>query len=69
VHGAHRHGGGLEAQGEAIVPAHLLRSARGADRVLSDVKVTLLATTAPDQPVPGRLAMPRRHHHGAAVVG
>jgi hypothetical protein len=30
----------------AIVPAHLLRSALGYDRVLSDADVDLLATTA-----------------------
>jgi hypothetical protein len=29
----------------AIVPAHLLRSALGDDRVLSDAEVELLATT------------------------
>jgi hypothetical protein len=46
VHGAHVHGGGLHAQGVAIVPAHLLRSALGYDRVLSDADVALLATTA-----------------------
>jgi hypothetical protein len=46
VHGAHVHGGGLEAQGVAIVPAYLLRSALGYDQVLSDVDVELLATTA-----------------------
>jgi hypothetical protein len=46
VHGAHVHGGGLDAQGVAIVPAHLLRSALGYDRVLSDADVDLLATTA-----------------------
>jgi hypothetical protein len=46
VHGAHVHGGGLEAQGVAIVPAHLLRGALGYDRVLSEVDVELLATTA-----------------------
>jgi hypothetical protein len=46
VHGAHVHGGGLHAQGVAIVPAHLLRSALGDDRVLSDAGVELLATTA-----------------------
>jgi hypothetical protein len=37
--------GGLDAQGVAIVPAHLLRSALGYDRVLSDADVDLLATT------------------------
>jgi hypothetical protein len=46
VHGAHVHGGGLHAQGVAIVPAHLLRSAFGYDRVLSNADVELLATTA-----------------------
>jgi hypothetical protein len=46
VHGAHVQGGGLDAQGVAIVPAHLLRSALGYDRVLSDAEVELLATTA-----------------------
>ena len=46
VHGAHVHGGGLHAQGVAIVPAHLLRSALGYDRVLSDAEVALLAATA-----------------------
>jgi Nuclease-related domain len=46
VHGAHVHGGGLHAQGVAIVPAHLLRSALGYDRALSDADVELLATTA-----------------------
>jgi hypothetical protein len=46
VHGAHVHGGGLHAQGVAIVPAHLFRSALGYDRVLSDADVALLAATA-----------------------
>jgi Nuclease-related domain len=46
VHGAHVHGGGLDAQGVAIVPAHLLRSALGYDQVLSDADVDLLATAA-----------------------
>jgi hypothetical protein len=46
VHGAHVQGGGLHAQGVAIVSAHLLRSALGYDRVLSDADVALLATTA-----------------------
>jgi hypothetical protein len=46
VQGAHVHGGGLHAQGVAIVPAHLLRSALGYDRVLSDTDIDLLATTA-----------------------
>jgi hypothetical protein len=46
VHGAHVHGGGVDTQGVAIVPAHLLRSALGYDRVLPDADVDLLATTA-----------------------
>jgi hypothetical protein len=46
VHGAHIQGGGLHAQGVAIVPAQLLRSALGDDRVLSDADVELLATAA-----------------------
>jgi hypothetical protein len=46
VHGAHVQGGGLRAQGVAIVPAHLLRGALGYDRVLSDADVELLAATA-----------------------
>jgi hypothetical protein len=46
VHGAHIQGGGLDTQGVAIVPAQLLRSALGDDRVLSDADVELLATTA-----------------------
>jgi hypothetical protein len=46
VHGAHVQGGGLDVQGVAIVPAHLLRGALGDDRVLSDAEVALLATTA-----------------------
>jgi Nuclease-related domain len=46
VHGAHVHGGGLHTKGVAIVPAHLLRSALGYDRVLSDADVALLGTTA-----------------------
>jgi len=46
VHGAHVQGGGLHAQGVAMVPAYLLRSALGDDRVLLDADVELLATTA-----------------------
>jgi Nuclease-related domain len=46
VHGADVHGGGLHAQGVAIVPAHLLRGALGFERVLSDADVQHLATTA-----------------------
>jgi nuclease-like protein len=46
VHGVHVHGGGLEVQGVAIVPAYLLRSALGFEAVLSDAEVALLASTA-----------------------
>jgi hypothetical protein len=46
VHGAHVHGGGLHAQGVAVIPAQLLPSALGDDRVLSDTDVELLAATA-----------------------
>jgi hypothetical protein len=46
VHGAHVHGGGLEVQGVAIVPPHLLRGALGFEGVLSDADVAVLATTA-----------------------
>jgi hypothetical protein len=46
VHGALVDGGGLDAQGLAIVPAHLLRGALGFERVLSDPEVALLAATA-----------------------
>jgi hypothetical protein len=46
VHHAHVQGGGLRAQGVAIVPATLLRSALGFDRVLSDAEVELYAATA-----------------------
>jgi Nuclease-related domain len=46
VHGAHVQGGGLHAQGVAIVPASLLRSALGHNQVLSGADVELLAATA-----------------------
>jgi hypothetical protein len=46
VHGAHVQGGGLHAQGVAIVPAGRLRSELGNDRVLSDADVELLTATA-----------------------
>jgi hypothetical protein len=46
VHGAHVHGGGLDVQGVAIVPVHLLRSALGHERVLSETDVELFAATA-----------------------
>jgi hypothetical protein len=46
VHGAHVQGGGLRAQGVAIVPATLLRPALGYEQVLSDAEVELYAATA-----------------------
>jgi hypothetical protein len=46
VHGAHVQHGGADTQGVAIVPAGRLREALGQDRVLSDVDIDLLATTA-----------------------
>jgi hypothetical protein len=46
VHGAHVQGGGVAAQGVAIVPAHRLRGALGDDRVLSDGDIELLAAAA-----------------------
>ena len=46
IQGAHVQGGGVDAQGVAIVPAQLLRSALGQDRVLSDADVMVLATAA-----------------------
>jgi Nuclease-related domain len=49
VHGAHVQGGGLRAQGVAIVPAVLLRAALGYDQVLSEVDVELYAATARTQ--------------------
>jgi hypothetical protein len=36
----------VHAQGVAIVPGYLLRSALGCDRLLSDADVALLAATA-----------------------
>jgi Nuclease-related domain len=46
VHGAHIQGGGLRAQGVAVVPATLLRSALGDDQVLSDADIERYAATA-----------------------
>jgi hypothetical protein len=46
VHGAYIQHGGLHVQGVAIVPAHLVRSTLGYDRVLSEAEVEMLATTA-----------------------
>jgi hypothetical protein len=54
VHGAHVRGGGLDAQGVAIVPAYLLRSALGHDRVLSDADVAVLAAAATTRLHPAR---------------
>ena len=45
VHGAHIQGGGLRAQGVAIVPSSLLRSALGSDQVLSEVDVERYAAS------------------------
>jgi hypothetical protein len=45
VHGAHIQDGGLRAQGVAIVPAPLLRSALGYDQVLSDTDIERYAAT------------------------
>jgi hypothetical protein len=46
VHGAHIQGGGLRAQGVAVVPATLVRSALGDDQVLSEVDIERYAATA-----------------------
>ena len=46
VHGAHIQGGGLRAQGVAVVPATRLRSALGHDQVLSEADIERLAATA-----------------------
>jgi hypothetical protein len=46
VHGAHVQGGGLRAQGVAIVPASVLRLALGCEQLLSEVDVELYAATA-----------------------
>ena len=46
VHDAHIQHGGLNAQGVAIVPATLLRSALGYDQVLSDTDIERYAATA-----------------------
>jgi hypothetical protein len=64
VHGSHVHGGGLHAQGVAIVPAHLLRSALGFDRVLSDADVAVLAATATTRLHPAAEATPRQRPTG-----
>ena len=46
VHGAHIQGGGLRAQGVAVVPATRLRSALGYDQLLSDADIERYAATA-----------------------
>ena len=46
VHGAHIQGGGLHAQGVAVVPATLLRGALGHDQLLPDADIQRYATTA-----------------------
>jgi hypothetical protein len=46
VHGAHIQHGGLNAQGVAVVPATLLRSALGYDQVLSDTDIERYAASA-----------------------
>jgi Nuclease-related domain len=46
VHGAHIQGGGLCAQGVAVVPATVLRGALGYDQVLSEVDVERYAAIA-----------------------
>jgi Nuclease-related domain len=46
VHGAHIQHGGLRAQGVAVVPATLLRSALGYDQVLSDTDIERYAASA-----------------------
>jgi Nuclease-related domain len=46
VHGAQIQGGGLRAQGVAVVPASRLRRALGHDQVLSDTDVERYAATA-----------------------
>jgi hypothetical protein len=46
VHGAHIQGGGLRAQGVAVVPATLVRSALGYDQVLSDTDIERYAASA-----------------------
>jgi hypothetical protein len=54
VHGASVQWGGLAAQGVAIVPAGQLRSALGADPVLSAEQVVVLAGTAQARLHPAR---------------
>jgi len=69
VHGAHVQHGGLHTQGVAIVPAHLLRSAVGYDRLLSDADVEFLATTAWTRLRPAAGPCPASQRHGTAAVG
>jgi Nuclease-related domain len=46
VHGAQVHGGGLHAQGVAVVPASQLRAALGSDAVLSAQQVAVITGSA-----------------------
>jgi hypothetical protein len=59
IHGAHVQGGGLRAQGVAIVPFFLLRSALGYDQVLSEVDVERYVATARMRLRPAASARPR----------
>ena len=56
VHGAHVHGGGLHAQGVAIVPASLLRSGLGYDGSFP----TPTWSCSPPPPGPGSIRPPDR---------
>jgi hypothetical protein len=56
VHGANVQWGGLSAQGVAIIPAGQLRSALGADPVLSAADIVVLTATAQARLHPARLA-------------
>jgi hypothetical protein len=59
VHGAHVQYGGLEAQGVAIVPAYLLRSALGGDRGAVGRRRGAPRHHRLDQAPPGRLIYSR----------
>jgi len=63
VHGAHVQGGGLHARGVAIVPAHLLRSTLGYDRVLSDAD----RNCSPPPPGPACARPPDRAQQASAT--
>jgi Nuclease-related domain len=58
VHGAHVQGGGLEAQGVAVLPADLLRGALGYDPGAVGRRRGATGRHRPDQPAPGRLTVP-----------